>query len=84
METLLEIIYEIVFEGMIYLGTRRNVPLVLRILCAIIVVGIYIVIIGGMLYIGLKENNFVIMLLALALFIIIGLAAYRKYEELKK
>ena len=84
METLLEIIYEIVFEGMIYLGTRRNVPLVFRILCAIIVVGVDLGIIGSMLYIGLRENNFVIMLLALALFIIIGLAAYRKYEELKK
>ena len=84
MNILFEIIYEIVFEGMIYLGTRRNVPMVLRVLFAIFVVSLYLLIIGAMLFIGLKQNNFVVMFLALALSILIGLGAYRKYEELKK
>lgn len=84
METLLEIIYEIIFEGLIYIGTRRNVPVVFRVLCALLVISIYFGIVGVMLYIGLRENNFVVMFLALALFVIIGLAAYRKYLELRK
>ena len=84
METLLEIIYEIIFEGLIYIGTRRNVPIVLRVLCALLVLFVYLGIVGVMLYIGLRENNFVVMFLALALFVIIGLAAYRKYLELRK
>ena len=84
METLLEIIYEIIFEGLIYIGTRRNVPIVLRVLCALLVLFVYLGIVGVMLYIGLRENNFVVMFLALALFVIIGLAGYRKYLELRK
>ena len=84
MEILLEIIYEIIFEGLIYIGTRRNVPMVFRILCALLVISFYFGIVGVMLYIGLRENNFVVMFLALALFVIIGLAAYRKYLELRK
>ena len=82
MDILIEIILEIIFEGVIYATNRRNVPLVLRILFALLIIGFYLFLIGAMVYAAIKYNNMVLLCLALALFIIIGLAVYRKYLEL--
>lgn len=61
MEFLLEILFEVIFEGIVELGTNRKVPSWIRYPCLLSVITFLVVVIGGLFFVGIlafQENIF--------------------------
>ncbi len=90
MDMLLEFLFELVFEGIVELGTNRKVPNYIRWPLVILLFLFFAGVIGGLFLIGimlLKENLLVgILMMGLGILFLIGLIfrirQYRKKHSL--
>ena len=61
MDFLLEILFEVILEGTIELGTNKKVPPWIRYPCLLLVIAFVVVVIGGLFLVGIlafQENIF--------------------------
>lgn len=88
MEFLFELLFEIVFEGSLELGTYRKVPMPLRILALLVFAAIWIGITGVIFYVGygvMKGGNIAaaVLFYVVAVGLLVGgvYAIIKKYRE---
>lgn len=84
MELLFEIIFELIVEGSLEISSARKVPLLLRIVAGLILIGVYGGIAGFLLYEGFVSRNWVLAAggIAILLFGIVGFwKTYKKHHR---
>ena len=75
MEILFEFLFELIVEGSFEILGEKKVPIVLRILAAVVVLALYVGLVGLFVYIGITYDNVIIV--GLGVFIaIIGIIAF--------
>ena len=83
MDFVFELLFEIILEGCIEITEVKKVPLIFRILCALVLVVFYGGLIGILLFVAIS-NHSVLMFLVTALVALIVLAAFvYKYKMIK-
>lgn len=88
MEFILELLFEIIIEGSLELGTHRKVPMPLRILALLVVVLVYGLLIGVLFLIGYdaaKEGNTgvagMMYVIDALIFVLVIYAVRKKFKE---
>ena len=84
MDFIFEFLFEIILEGCFEAISEKKIPFVVRIIIALILFIFYICFGGIFLYIGIKQKSVLLIGISIFLYIIIGIVAFRKYEELKR
>ena len=84
MDFLLEILFEIIFEGVIEMTSSRRVPFIIRLILAIVVLAFYLFITGCVMYVGIIEQQIVIFLIGLLIFVGIGSVIVKKFIHFRK
>lgn len=85
MEFILELLFEIIVEGCIELGSEKKVPMPLRITVAIVVFTVYLGLGGFFLYTAYTEMQGAVKIFMYALgFFILGGGVYLIYKMFKK
>lgn len=85
MDFIIEILFEIIIEGSMELGSSKKVPLPLRILAAILILVIYLGMGGWFIYTAYTEvtGTIQIVLYAVGFFIFLG-GIYMIYKMIKR
>ena len=83
-EVFFEFIFDIIFEGTVKAASSKRVPMLIRVLCAIIVILVNLVIIAVMLFFAIAFESIIakVICFALALVIIVG-EAYPIIKKIK-
>lgn len=84
MDFILEIIITIIFEGTLELTTSKRVPLLVRVIAAVLLLSFYIGLVGILFYIGLKHKSWVVIGCAVFVFALVAIVAIKKYHEMKR
>lgn len=84
MDFVLEILFEIILEGCIEITEEKNVPLIFRILCAVILVLVYGGMVGILLYVGISNKSLLLLFIAVFVASIIPIALVYKFKIRKK
>lgn len=82
-ELVLEIIFEGVFEGIFEGASSRKVPKVLRVLLVMVLLILYFGVCGVIFWIGLDNNDIVPMVVAMLLFVVIGVFVICKIRNMR-
>lgn len=82
MDFVFELLFEIILEGCIEITEEKKVPLILRILCAVLLVLVYGGIIGMLLFVAISNQS--LLLLFIAVFVILIIPIAFVYKLLKK
>ena len=83
LDLILDFLFELVFDGIIYASTEKKVPLPLRILAILILVLFYGGLVGTLVYIGIKDRSWIIVAIAafiLAATILAVVKTYRRHN----
>lgn len=83
-EFFVETALELVVEGAVSATSEKKIPLFLRVLIGILLIGFYMGIVGLIVYIGIKNASLVIVGMGIALFILVVYLVGRKYREIRK
>ena len=84
MDLIFEFILDLILEGSFMAATEKKVPLVIRILAALILVAVYLGLGGVLLYIGIKNKSILFTGVALILCIAFAAGFFYKLREAKK
>lgn len=78
LELILELILEIVLEGAVGVVSSKKVPMIIRVLLAVVLLAFFVGIFGLLFWVGIKNNS--LLLIGITAFLTIGLATmvYRK------
>ena len=81
MEFILEILFDLIVEGSMEAVGEKKVPLVLRILAAVVLIVVFGGLVGVLLYIGISEKNWIVAVLGVVIAIMIGLAVRKTMKK---
>ena len=81
MELILEILFDLIVEGSVEAVGEKKVPLVLRILAAIVLIVVFGGLVVVLLYIGISEKNWIVAVLGVGIALMIGLAVLRTVKK---
>ena len=84
MEMILEFLFELIVEGSLEATADKKVPWPLRILAAVILIGVYGGLIGTCFWYGIREKSLIMLLLGIIILIITALgirAVCRKHRR---
>lgn len=84
MDSIMEILLTIIFEGALDSITEKNIPWFLRIMTAAVLLLFYVGFGSILIYIGIKNNNGIVIGTAIFLLIIVSVVAAKKYQEIKR
>lgn len=84
MDFIFELLFELILEGSIEAAGEKKVPLVLRILCAAVLVIVYVGLIGMFLHLAVVNRSVPIFLITVALALIIIFAFGYKFKMIKR
>lgn len=84
MDFVLEFLFEIILEGCLEITEEKKVPLILRILCAVILVIVYGGMVGILLYVGISNQSLLLLFIAVFVASIIPIAFVYKFKKIKK
>lgn len=82
-ETLVEMVVEIIFDGTLELVTAKRIPMFIRVFVAGLLLAFYIGFGGILIYIGIKNNSMVVTVCAVVLMVVAWVVAVRKYKEIR-
>ncbi len=82
-ETLVEMVVEIILDGTWELMTVKKIPMFIRVLVAGLLLALYIGFGGILIYIGIKNNSMVVTVCAVVLLVVAWVVAVRKYKEIR-
>lgn len=84
MDFLLELLFEIIFEGVIEMTSSRRVPFIIRLILAVVVLAFYLFITGCVMYIGIIQKQVAIFLIGLLIFVGMGSVIVKKFIYFRK
>lgn len=84
MEILIEIIFEIIFDGALELTTKKKVPMFFRVLAAVILLAFYIGLGGILIYVGIINKSGIVVAIAVLLLLVVAYVTVKKYKEIKR
>jgi len=83
MEFVIELLFEIILDGCIILTEERKVPLIIRIICAIILILIACGLIGILLFLSIQRESIILFLVTCIVAVIYVLAFVYNYRKIK-
>ena len=81
MELILEILFELIVEGSVEALGEKKVPLVLRILAALILIVVFGGLVGVLLYFGISNKDWVMVIFGVLVAFAIGLAVRKTVKK---
>ena len=84
MNTILEILLECVLVGTVEVLPSKKVPMVMRVLLAVVLLTLYIGLFALLLTIGIKSGNTMLIVVACIVLIIIAVWVFPKVKKIKK
>lgn len=84
MEIIFEIIFEIIVDGSLNAVSDKKIPLILRILSAIVLLTVYGGLVGLCLFWGIQNKSAILIAVGLGLLIFFGLAFIKTYKSHRK
>lgn len=84
LDFLLEFLLEIILNGALESVSEKKVPMFVRVMTAILLLGFYIGLGALLIYIGITNKNGIIIGVAIFLYIVIAIAVVNKYNKMKK
>lgn len=84
MEFVFEFLFELIVEGSLEASTDKKVPWPLRILAAIVLIGVYGGLIGVCFYSGIHDKSWIMLLLGMIILFITALgvrAVFKKHRQ---
>ncbi len=84
MDFILELLFSIILEGCIETAGEKRVPVILRIICAILLIVFYCGLVGILLLVALKNKSGTILFIAVFIALLFLYAFIYKYREIKK
>ena len=84
MEIIFEIIFEIIIDGSLNAVSDKKIPLILRILSAIVLLIVYGGLVGLCLFWGIHDKSVVLIIVGIGLLIFFGLAFIKTYKSRRR
>ena len=84
MEIILDILFELIIEGSIGAVGDKKVPLLLRILAAVILVVVFGGLVGVLIYIGIDEKNWIILACGVVVAFVVAGAVWQTVRKHRK
>ena len=84
MDFILEFLFDLIVEGSLEASTDKKVPLPVRIIAAVILIGVYGGLIGICLYSGIREKSWVLLLLGVIILIMTALGIRSVYRKRRR
>ena len=84
METVFEIIFELLVEGSLGAVTDKKVPLALRITAAFFIAAVYGGLVGVLIYMGIRDSEPILLVIAAAILILTAVGIWKTYTSRKK
>jgi hypothetical protein len=81
MELILEILFDLIVEGSVEAVGEKKVPLVLRILAALVLIVVFGGLVGVLLYIGISEKNWIVTAFGAIIAVFIGTAVWKTVKK---
>ena len=86
MEFIFDLIFDLIIDGSFEAATDKKVPMAVRVISAIILIGFFVGIIGFCIFLGIHDRNWITLVIAALILIATlfqALRYYRKYKERK-
>lgn len=83
MDFILELVMTIIFEGAVEAVTEKRVPMLIRVLLAILLLSFYLGLVGMFIYLGIRDKSGICMGAAVLLFVLVTAVVVRKYREIR-
>ena len=83
MEVILEFLFELIVEGSLEASSDKKIPLPLRIIAGIVLIGIYGSLIGFCIFSGIHDRNWIVLVLGIIILVITILGARAVYLKHK-
>ena len=83
-EFIFDILFSVLFEGMLEAITAKKLPLIIRIAAAIFLLAFYLGFCGILLYIGIVHKSGIVSGCAVFLFLVVACVVIKKYKEIKR
>lgn len=84
MDFILELLFEIILEGCIEVTEEKRVPVILRIICASLLILLYCGIVGILLFVAIENKSGLMLFITIFIALIFLFAFVYKYREIKK
>ncbi|MBQ7991366.1 MAG: hypothetical protein IJ251_10025 [Oscillospiraceae bacterium] len=84
METVFEIIFELLVEGSLGAVTDKKVPLALRIAAALFIAAVYGGLVGVLMYMGIRDSEPILLVIAAVILILTAVGIWKTYTSRKK
>lgn len=84
MELIMEFLFELIVEGSLEAFSDRKVPVPLRILAAVVLLGVYGCVIGFCFYCGIRDREWVLIILGIVILVFTVLGARAVYRKRRK
>ncbi len=84
MDFVLELLLDIILDGCIEAAEEKKVPVILRIICAALLILFYCGLIGILLFVAIKNKSGAIFFITVLIALIFLFALVYKYREIKK
>lgn len=84
MDFIFEILFELILEGCIEVAGEKKVPIVLRVLCAVVLGVFYLGLVGVFFYAAIKNQSAALCFIAAFVALLVLAAVAVKYRKWKK
>ena len=84
MDFIFELLFEIILEGCIEITKEKKVSLILRILCAVLLVIFYGGLIGILVFVAISNQSGLMLFITVIVALLILFAFVYKYKKIKK
>lgn len=84
MDFILEFLMTLILEGSLEALIEKKIPIFVRVVMAILLLGFYLGFVGILFYIGIKDSSGIIIGIAVFVGLLTAGAAVKKYKEIKR
>ena len=83
MDIIMELIMSIILEGTLESITEKKIPVFIRVIMAVLLLGFYMGFGGCLIYIGIKNDSVIIVGIAIFVLVMVACVAVKKYREIR-